>query len=276
MTKDTQWRLLGSPPPSALADARDQLHHAVQLLASFGQTLASPKDDDSHRSTTWDAGARAFRSTPAASPPDVTALVAPDPFEVRVDRNGDVTCLPLPGKTLADAYAWLEGEMGTDFGRPEFEIPAHAVGSGAAFDADPAALAELARWYGNAAMAFESVRSENEAADALRCWPHHFDLATLIVLPGTDNDGQTRTVGVGMSPGDASYPQPYAYVNPWPYPWDVARPELPAGHWHAEGWLGAVLTADGWTSGDSASEQEAQVMDVLRVAISAAKALLKT
>lgn len=185
-----------------------------------------------------------------------------------------MTVLPLPGKTLADAYAWLENEIGREPGRPEFEIPAHAVGSGAAFDADSAALAELARWYGNAALAFENVRSGNEAADTIRCWPHHFDLATLIVLPGTDEEGQTRTVGVGMSPGDGSYAEPYAYVNPWPYPWDAPRPELPSGHWHTEGWLGAVLTADGWVSGDSATEQEAQVGDFLRAAISSAKGLL--
>ena len=273
MPNDTGWSLLGSTPPADLADARGQLHHAVQLLASFGQALATPQDDDSHRSMTWDPEAAAFRSTPASSDPLLTALVSPSPFEVRIDRNGDIASLSLAGITLAEAYAWLANEMGTEFSRPEYEIPAHAVGDDAPFDADADALAELARWYGNAAIVLERVHMENEGPDAIRCWPHHFDLATLIALPGTDDEGRTRTVGVGMAPGDGSYPEPYGYVNPWPYPWDAPRPELPSGHWHTDGWLGAVLTADAWVSGASAAEQEADVADFLRAAISATKGL---
>jgi hypothetical protein len=47
-----------------------------------------------------------------------------------------------------------------------------------------------------------------------------------------------------MSPGDGSYSQPYFYVSPWPYPDVSTLPPLVLGHWHTEGWVGAVLTAE--------------------------------
>jgi hypothetical protein len=76
----------------------------------------------------------------------------------------------------------------------------------------------------------------------VRCWPHHFDIATLVSIPG-GAPGEVRTIGVGLSPGDGSYAEPYFYVTPWPAPDGPTLPELPAGAaWHRAGWFGAVLT----------------------------------
>jgi len=265
MTTNTQWRPISIPPQPALAEARVQVHYAVQLLASFGQTLAAPADDDSHRSMSWDGKAGAFRSAPAAGSRELTAFVSPAPFEVRVQGERDAT-LTLSGTTIAEAYAWLEEAVETELGRPDYEIPAHALASGARFGADPDALAELERWYGNAAHVLQTVYAENEEAGAIRCWPHHFDLATLLEFPASE-DGTARSVGVGFSPGDASYPGPYGYVTPWPYDFDAARADLPAGHWHTEGWLGAVLTAEEWKT-------PAVVEAYYRAAVGASKAIL--
>jgi hypothetical protein len=76
----------------------------------------------------------------------------------------------------------------------------------------------------------------------VRCWPHHFDIATLIDR-GAAADKTARSVGVGMEPGDDSYAEPYYYVNAYPPP--AAGAMLPAlagdGSWHTAGWFGAVL-----------------------------------
>jgi hypothetical protein len=79
----------------------------------------------------------------------------------------------------------------------------------------------------------------------VRCWPHHFDIATLLPGPAAGGGAQQRTIGVGLSPGDASYGEPYWYVTPWPYPPPPEQlPALPGGGaWHRRGWFGAVLTA---------------------------------
>jgi len=251
--QNAAWQPLGRPYPTTLADARGQLHHAVQLLASFGKALAAPQEDDSHRSMVWDSDAVAFRSSPSADDAALTVLLTPETFEVHVDRAGERETWALTGKTLDEAYAWLGESLGVTLERPEYEIPVHPVGSGAVFDPDMAALAELARWYGNAYGVLASVTEANPEASPLRCWPHHFDLATLITLPLADGERTQRTIGAGMSPGDGSYPAPYGYVTPWPYFWEEPRPELSAGQWHLDQWLGAVLTAGHWTSDDDSA-----------------------
>jgi hypothetical protein len=268
-----RWALLGKTAPSSLADGRLQLHQAVQTIASFGQALIEAKEDDSHRNMNWDYHAVGFRSWPTAD--GRTVLVRADPFEIVLEGGGVRRSLPLADQTLEGAYRWLERALSLEPGTlapPEFEIPAHAVGGGAPFDPDPTALGELARWYSNAGLALEAVASTEIGASAVRCWPHHFDIATLITLEGEGPDGGKRTVGCGLSPGDGSYPDPYWYVTPWPYDWDADRPPLPGGgRWHAEGWLGAVLTADQQVGHGSARDQASMVGAFLSRAVEACK-----
>ena len=92
----------------------------------------------------------------------------------------------------------------------------------------------------------------------MRCWPHHFDIATLLAAGG--EGGEARTIGFGMSPGDGSYGQPYFYVSPWPYPEPQRlRPLTQGGRWHTEGWLGAVLTGEDVVRSESAAAQAERV-----------------
>jgi hypothetical protein len=87
--------------------------------------------------------------------------------------------------------------------------------------------------------------SKGEGWAEVRCWPHHFDLGTLISVESSDDTSSGRSIGAGMSPGDNWYPEPYFYVNPHGLAQvPEERPTLASGgHWHTEGWFGAVLTA---------------------------------
>ena len=114
--------------------------------------------------------------------------------------------------------------------------------------ADPPGLEALARWYGAAAEVLEELRSKHSALrpgpGPVRLWPHHFDIAVLV---GLDEDGgeSARSIGVGVSPGDGYYAQPYAYVSPYPAPKPPRLPALPpAGRWHTRDFFAAVATAD--------------------------------
>src|SRR4029079_7803840 len=106
--------------------------------------------------------------------------------------------------------------------------------------------------------------SDSQASD-VRCWPHHFDIATLI----TPAEG--KSVGVGLEPGDNYYDEPYFYVNMLPAPDAKALPDSLEGDgvWHTQEWIGAVLPVSRITS-DSQS-QESQVQRFLRSAIDTAK-----
>ena len=118
---------------------------------------------------------------------------------------------------------------------------------GGAYEAaiQAAALPEVPIWF-DLAHAVLGGLSEKYAGlepspSPVRCWPHHFDIATLISLDAGGGE-ETRSVGVGMTPGDGGYAQPYFYVTPWPYPGATSLPPLrePA-FWHTEGWAGAVI-----------------------------------
>jgi hypothetical protein len=95
-----------------------------------------------------------------------------------------------------------------------YEMPAHAVTQGGAYGVEDVAdaLVELAAWFANADYSLVRVQRQmigrKLTASDVRCWPHHFDLATLISFPtrGTDVTGY---VGAGLSPGDEYYDEPY-------------------------------------------------------------------
>jgi hypothetical protein len=73
-------------------------------------------------------------------------------------------------------------------------------------------------------------------AAPVRCWPHHFDIATLVEVAAG------KTVGFGMDPGDVYYTEPYFYVNMYPFPSAPPTTTLPiGGSWHSREWIGAVL-----------------------------------
>ena len=59
------------------------------------------------------------------------------------------------------------------------------------------------------------------------------------------NAEKPRTIGVGLSPGDHFYAQPYFYMSPSPQVKAAELPQLPMlGAWRTEGFMGAVATAE--------------------------------
>jgi hypothetical protein len=205
-----------------------ELHWAAQLASAPGNTLLEAKPDASHTNLGWDRTARALAGhavgdrRAALRLEDATLLVLEDTSNVIAKK-------PLAGETLASALTWLGIYFDAQtLRRPDHELPAHPVASGAAFTT--AGSPDLARLY---ALADEVISA---IATPVRCWPHHFDIAALVSLGGE------RTVGIGLSPGDGSYAEPYWYVTPWPYP-KGDLPPLAHGRWHREGWTGAVLLA---------------------------------
>lgn len=239
--------------PSDLIEASLELHWATQLLASAGQTFAEPRADDSHRAMSWDQDHRAFVSAPFAGPYPFRVGLRPDDLTLLLlDRTPDpLGSLPLIGTKLSEGYEWLSLGLASYMGgpppqleRPEYEMPEHAVGRGSSFSAGRAAeFRALASIYGGAARILEECVASLGNASPVRCWPHHFDIATLITLEPV---GVTpRTIGVGMAPMGGGYSSWYWYVTPWPYPDPAALPALTGlGAWHTEGWTGAVLTGE--------------------------------
>ena len=266
---NVKWRQLAGLDPGRLRQARLTAHYAVQWLARASRAYLAPLPDDGHTNLGWDETIDGFV---AHRLPDGVRL------GVRIGNLAlvlDGAAFALGGRTEAEARAWLGGRLaarGFDPARldakPPYEMPEHALARGAAYAGGMAdALAELAAWFTNAGRMLGAVREAMAArgftASPVRCWPHHFDLATLALLDDGGAD-RVRSVNAGLSPGDAWYDEPYFYVSPYPYPAASALPQLPAiGHWHTSGFTAAVAPA---TRILAAPEPMAAAEDFLRAA----------
>jgi hypothetical protein len=260
-----------------LSDARLQFHHAAQFATAAGISYLPKRADDSHTNLEWLAedGMLASNSIPAPTPFRIVVR-ARDLLLRFLDPRGDSLAeLPLDGRTIAEVERWIRArlpELGADAGRftlaRHYEIPRHAVDGGAAFDtSDVDAFEQLAAWFDTAAVSLEHVRQSVRDAEAsdVRCWPHHFDIATLITVSA----GQT--VGVGLEPGDVYYDEPYFYVNMSPSPATAPKRALAAhGSWHTHEWIGAVLPVSRLTTSNTRDEIGA----FLRSAVTACRAEL--
>ncbi len=258
----TSWQVIGTVNPAALGPSRIQLHSAAQLVAAVGKALAHPEPDDSHTSLDWDSERNAFVGVKVNHPESQAWLDVPTLTLSLSARGGSVKKLELGGQSLGEAFEWLKATLQDQGASPErlsmigdpFQLPDSVFDQMDKFDGSQRAeFAEWARQYGNGKLILEELRKKRPGFSAPRVWPHHFDVGSLWApKPG-------QSIGIGLSPGDRSYDEPYWYITPSPHPGLDKLPPLEAGgSWHTQGWVGAVLPASRIT-GKSGSEQEDQV-----------------
>ena len=273
------WQPVRPEDAGKLTDCRLQLHHAAQFGAAAGISFLEPRPDDSHTNLEWVPGLRGLfsrvipasrRSFRIGARPSKLALM------IVADDNQPIEEYKLHGRTITDATEWIRSQiksLGVDPAlytlHRHYEIPTHDVAFGESFDASaPLLFEELSKWFGNAATLLGSVARRTRAASEVRCWPRHFDIATLIKL------GSNRSIAVGMEPGDEYYDEPYFYVTMTPQPSASraqSRPLWGNGTWHTNGWVGAVLPGSRFAG---ASGQERQVREFVDSATAAGRGLL--
>jgi hypothetical protein len=245
----TTWQPLRGVDPARLAAARQQAHHAVQWLARAARAYSPPRPDDSHTNLSWHDGFGGFIAHPLPDGArlglrlaDLTLALLGPSETTPLDSFG------LDGRRDADACIWLSAQASArhlDPGALDAALP--YMLKARASDAYTATalkepLAELATWFANANAQLGAIRADIAARGLMPppacCWPHHFDLDTLVtVAPG-------RTTGVGFAPGDDYYDEPYFYVSLYPAPDVMTLPALPAiGHWHTTHFTAAVAPA---------------------------------
>jgi len=276
------WQRLGELEPARLASARVQAHWAAQVLSAAGETFLSHAPDTSHTAMSWDAEQAALVGGEIAGADPCRLALRPADLTLRLlARDGAVASqLALAGRTLADAFAWASaavkahtrGARDAALVHPGYDLPPHALASGGRFERD-AGLLDLARWYADAALALTRFASATPGAGPVLCWPHHFDIASLVVLE-RDPDGEPlRTVGVGLSPGDDFVSMPYWYVNHGPETQRRDLPPLAGGDWFTDGWIGAVLRGGELVAAGDARAQQTRLEAFLASAFAASRAL---
>jgi Family of unknown function (DUF5996) len=277
--RGSDWMPLRGVDQHRLSEARLQAHYAVQWLGRAARAYVPPQPDDEHTNLGWDSALGGLTTHPLKDGARLSLKITDLTLALHVGE-GSTQSFSLDGRSDAQARQWLSEQLGArgldahalDAPSP-YEMPAHAVSQGAAYG--PAgladALAELAAWFGNAQHSLACIQRQmigrKLAASPLRCWPHHFDLATLTTLPAR-NPGATGYVGAGLSPGDEYYDEPYFYVSVYPEPDPAALPSLPMlGHWHLRDFMAAIATAHKIVA---SKNQQAETDDFLRAAVDGA------
>jgi hypothetical protein len=244
-------------PVTALEGARDMAHKAVQLVTMAARANLDAKPDDSHSNLGWKDEAGAFVTQPLPGKDGETFVgLNISRLTLLIVRGGEVgPSLELSGVSEADAGIWIDEQLSTlglQAASPvqlPYDLPASAAEIEVySTDGLGDALNALSAWFSLAdAKLTEFAASQADLSPGpspVRCWPHHFDIATYVSLESGDFE-EARGIGVGMSPGDESYPQPYFYINPWPHLNADDLPDLPPpGFWHTQGFVGAIATAE--------------------------------
>jgi hypothetical protein len=263
--------------------ARLQAHHAVQWLARTARAYVPPQPDDGHMNFGWNDTLDGFTTHRMQGGMCLSLKIAYLTLVLHCDES-TIQSFSLDRRTDAQARQWLGEQVGARgldahaLDAPSlYEIPAHAVTHGATYDIEDLAdaLDELAVWYANAEFLLARVQRQiirrRLTASDVRCWPHHFDLATLISFSTRETD-VTGYVGAGLSPGDEYYDEPYFYVSVYPRPDSAALPRLPKiGHWHTLEFTAAVAPAHQIVA---ANNQKDEVDEFLKVAVDVAIKIL--
>jgi hypothetical protein len=246
------WKPLRTIERHRLTQARLAAHYAVQWLARAARAYVEPKVDDSHTNLGWDRSLGGLTTRPLPDGSRLALRIADLTLRLLGPDGGE---LSLNDRSDHDIRAWLGSRFsakGLDpFALDEplpYDLPASAIASGGRYLLDDlkSALEALSEWYDNASQALDTAREElvtrGLPAPLVRCWPHHFDLDTLVYFSARSSDN-TRTMGVGFSPGDEYYDEPYFYVSIYPAPTATTLPALPVGNWHSHDFTAAIFSA---------------------------------
>lgn len=276
----SDWESLGTAAATQLTEARLETHHAAQWLARATRAYCTPVPDDSHTSLTWDFAATALMTQPIT--PKLTMGLRINPLSLVAKTPKGNEPLSLLSRTEKDVGIWMtdllkEHQLEADkLNAPgPYTLPKHPLDSGLSYGlAKKEDYEELARYFSNAATLLETLKKKHSSASPVRCWPHHFDIATLISLDKKGGE-HARSIGVGLSPGDDSYPEPYFYMSPWPYPLQSDLPSVIApAFWHREGFTAVILKGSDLASMDSGTQPEKAILIIDR-AIMLNKSLLE-
>lgn len=240
--------------PKALAAARAEAHAAVQPLSRAERANLEKAPDDSHSNLGWSLDRAMFVTHPLGEDGHRAGLRVAPLTMAFLAGDEIIDELPLSGATLAEAEGWLDARLENvglkpaSAARIPYPLPEDARRI-TTFSDDDKHLTNLAEWFALAAACLEEFAASLPkdlvpGPSPVRCWPHHFDIATYVGL--TSGDPETaKGIGVGLSPGDESYDQPYFYVNPWPHLDPQSLPDaVRPGHWHSEGFVGLIATGE--------------------------------
>lgn len=235
----------------AFIDAWRRIHYVSQAVVEAGKSWAEPHADDSHSALVVEDLINPSEYVSLTLNPSVTAALRLSDGRVKISNGPEEATLIDPtGRTLAELSALVRRYMERYLGEerqssvPAPDLPEHPVATGEPLDvgAEAATVDDLyaitATMLGRFVDATSDWAVDGEHELVPRVWPHHFDLASLLVVSRDETGGMARTVGVGLTPPDSVESSGYWYVSPWSKQdagVEFTKPELPIGRWEDRG-----------------------------------------
>ncbi|MFY0651479.1 MAG: hypothetical protein JXQ96_05575 [Cyclobacteriaceae bacterium] len=281
----SDWILFEFPDKDELIPARHQFHQALQNIGCIGRSYLDDVPGDINANLEWDENLKRLASRWIEAEMTFRSSFSLGEFSVLLvdELFHTISAFPLQGKKQNDVMVWLEEEIdvlglkSSDLSLElPYEIPDYPTARGEAFNvSSELAGKEFEAWFHNANLVLRGITNGLDEASEVRCWPHHFDIASLITLQDTGDPETSKSINIGMSPGDDNYDEPYFYVSPWPYPVE----ELPdisntGGFWHEDNWIGAILRASDISHLSTAEQQFAVITGFFQKTIPITRSLL--
>jgi len=246
------WQLFKFPSLADMNQAREQCHQAIQNVAAVGRSFSVASKEDEFANLNWDFGLQRLVGHWVKGNITFRSSICIKDFEVYLVNENikTISSISMQDITQTDVMVWLEHELsklGVDFSKINltypYEIPEYPTAKREAFHLDNLeACDELSRLYNNTSLVLTELFKKEKNVSSIKCWPHHFDIAARVTMLDTGDPETSRSINLGMSPGDKYYNEPYFYVSPIPYPTenllDLSKYH---GHWHQNDWVGAVL-----------------------------------
>ena len=249
------WNHLYPLDLSELATVREQLHQAVQSVAAVGRHFLEASKEDENAALLWIPNPKRLAGKWIATPKGkfrASISFAERRIFLIDEQIRVIDSFGIHGNTFNQLMVWFEEHIGK-LGLPvenfnvnlPYELPNYATQKKQAFALPDTGLSDaFTHFYANSRVILEQLRGSFSGVGETTVWPHHFDQAISVRLKDSGNPETSSYLGIGMSPGDDHYPQPYFYVNSWPYAEEERLQPLNFGKWHGDDWIGAVFTAE--------------------------------
>lgn len=282
---NNDWQLLTFPELSDLSQTRAQFHQAIQNVAAVGRSFLPKCEDDENANLEWDFNLQRIAGRWVEAAIKFRSSISLRKFEVYLvnEKLETISSIAMQDIRQTDVMVWLEHELsklGADFSKINlaypYTIPEYPTAKKEAFHIDNMAAAqELSKLYHNTASLLKNIMKSEENASAIKCWPHHFDIAARITLLDTGDPETSRSINMGLSPGDKYYDEPYFYCSPWPYPTkNLIDLSALHAHWHQNEWVGAVLPISQLSGHTLIQDQRRAVMKFYQTSLNFLKEVL--
>lgn len=247
--KNNGWETLQNVSLSQLEMNRGLLHQAIQIVGAVPRSLLPEDPTDGSASLNWDSSRKTLVADPIEINGNKTYVgLGLSNAILFIKTEKEIETFDLNGHSTIDGLNWVKSELnklGYDSEKVTlklpYEIPAYDSAKNLNFDSQ--GIEEIARLYNNIHILLHPLTQKWASAFDVKCWPHHFDIATLIPIEEDAKGEVVKSIGIGLSPGDEGTNEPYIYINAWPnIPFDkLEKVQLSMGCWNKEGWSGAKL-----------------------------------